>query len=101
MTGKLRPQRTDALRCRGGRPPQQREAVGEIAADHTYTAFTDSRTLRFALALETRQTRSQAAQYSGFADISLGVLGSSALRSTWVGTESRVMKGMYRGARTC
>jgi hypothetical protein len=38
------------------------------------------------------------AQHLCIADISLGLLGSSALRSTWVGTESRCDGGMYHGA---
>jgi hypothetical protein len=119
VTGRLRSRRTDALRrrrrlrcpaepsrrrrprqCRrlnrgavlrrrGGRPPQQREAVGEIAADDTFTDFTDSARYVSLWRLRHAKRSRKPAQDPCLADISLGLLGSSALRSTGVGTESR------------
>jgi hypothetical protein len=131
MTGKLRSRRTDALRrrrrlrypaepprrcgphqCRrlyrsavlrrrGGRPPQQRVAVGEITADHPFTDFTDS--ARYVSLWRLRHARrgrkprripaSQTSRAACWARVRCDRRGSVP--------KVDVTMGMYRGARTC
>jgi hypothetical protein len=99
VTRKLRSRRTAVLRP-GGRLPQQRKAVGAIAADHRYIDFTDSaryvspRRLRYA-----RRGRkpggisaSRTSRSACLARVRCGLPGSVP--------NVDVTMGMYRGART-
>jgi hypothetical protein len=99
VTRKLRSRRTAALRP-GGRLPQQRKAVGAIAADHRFVDFTDS----------ARYVSLWRLRYARRGRKPRGIYASRTFRSACLGRvrcglpgsvpNVDVTMGMYRGART-
>lgn len=100
MTGKLRPRRTDPLPRRGGRPPQQRVAVGAMAADHPLTDCTDC--ARYLSLWRLRHARyRRKPQDPGFINIVLVELARVRCDRFASAPKIEMTKETCRGAHTC